>query len=248
MKSIAIIQARMDSERLKGKSLLPLGNENIIYYCYKAALDSRMFEKIIVATSKSKNDDNLVAYLNLKNIEHYRGSENNVLSRYLEINKKYEPSNIVRLTGDNPLIDPLVIEKVVSSHISYGSDYSSNIINRSWPRGNDVECISGKVLSELITRDLSQEDLEHVTLYIRKNLDNYNYISVESSKPFEYKSIRLTVDYEEDYFLVKKLVDYFLSNNKEISVNEINNLYKSNPKFFEINKSSKQTEIGGIEW
>jgi len=248
MKSIAVIQARMDSKRLKGKSLLPLGNENIIYYCYKAALDSRMFEKIIVATSKSKNDDDLVAYLNLKNIDYFRGSQNNVLSRYLEINKKYQPCNIARLTGDNPLIDPLVIEKVVTSHLNAGSDYSSNIINRSWPRGNDVECISGEVLSKLKTRDLSQEDLEHVTLFIRKNLGDYNYTSVESSKPFEHKTIRLTVDYEEDYFLVKKIVDYFLSNNKKLSINEINNLYKSNPKFFEINKSSKQTQIGGIEW
>lgn len=248
MKSIAVIQARMNSRRLKGKSLLRLGNENIIYYCYKAAFESKMFDNIIVATSKAKSDDSLVNYLKSKNIEYYRGSEQNVLSRYVEIYKKLKPENIARLTGDNPLIDPEVIRKVATFHLEKGSEYTSNIINRSWPRGNDVECINGIVLSQLLEQKLTKEDFEHVTLYIRKNLDSYNYFSVESEKKYEYKNIRLTVDYKKDYLLVKKLVDYFMIKNKKIDINEINKLYLSNPAFFEVNKLSNQTKIGGIEW
>ena len=248
MKSIAVIQARMNSNRLKGKSLKPLGEENIIYYCYKAAFNSNMFDKIIVATSNSKIDDDLVDYLESKDINYYRGSENNVLSRYTDLYKKFKPDNITRLTGDNPLIDSAVIKEVVSNHLKRNFDYSSNIIKRSWPRGNDVECINGKILYQLLEQKLAEEDFEHVTLYIRKNLEFYNYFSAESKKLLEYENIRLTVDYEEDYLLVKKLVDYFISKNQKIGVDQINDLYLSNPSFFEVNKQLKQTKIGGIEW
>ena len=136
-----------------------------------------MFEKIIT-TSNSKTDDNLVGYLESKDIDYFRGSEKNVLSRYTQLYEKFKPENITRLTGDNPLIDSEVIKEVVSQHLKNNSDYSSNIIKRSWPRGNDVECINGKVLYQLLDCTLAEEDYEHVTLYIRKNLNFYNYVSL----------------------------------------------------------------------
>ena len=114
--------------------------------------------------------------------------------------------------------------------------------------GSGVECINGKVLYQLLDCTLAEEDYEHVTLYIRKNLNFYNYVSVVSKKSFEYKNIRLTVDYEEDYLLVEKIVDYFNSKNQKISIDKINSLYISNPSFFKINKQAQQTKIGGKEW
>ena len=111
--NICAIQARMGSNRLPGKSLFKLGNETIIERCYIAASYVDLFSSVMVLTSNESKDDELCNYLETKNINYKRGSLNNVLSRFSNVIKDTKADNIVRLTGDNPLIDPEIIEGVL---------------------------------------------------------------------------------------------------------------------------------------
>lgn len=248
MKGLGIIQARMGSERFNGKSLLTIGDEKVIYHCYRAAIKSEVFDHAIVATTTEKEDDVLVDYLESKNIDYFRGDKDNVYSRFYEIIEIYNPLFIARLTGDNPLIDHNVISQVVETHIKNNTEYSSNTIERTWPRGNDVECVNSSLLTSLSLKKLSRDEQEHVTLYIRKNLKNYKYCSVKNNKNLNFPQLRITLDYEEDYKLILELFRLLKDKNLQISSNNIDSLIVENPSLLEINKNVEQTSIDGIKW
>lgn len=248
MKSLGIIQARLGSKRLSGKTLFDVGGEKVIYHCYKAAENSKVFDQIIVATTIEKEDDALIDYLEYKKINYFRGDKDNVYSRFYEIIQLYNPQFITRLTGDNPLIDASVIAKVAKYHIKNNSEYTSNTILRTWPRGNDVECVNSSLMSSLITRNLSLDELEHVTLYIKKNISNFKYNSVKIDTKLTYPQLRLTLDYTEDYELITKIYNLLQSKKLEISANNIDSLIIENPLLLKINKNRQQNEIDGIQW
>ncbi len=248
MKGLGIIQARMGSERFNGKSLLTIGDEKVIYHCYRAAIKSEVLDHTIVATTTEKEDDVLVNYLESKNIDYFRGDKDNVYSRFYKIIEIYNPLFIARLTGDNPLIDHNVISQVVKTHIKNNTEYSSNTIERTWPRGNDVECVNSSLLTSLSFKKLSRDEQEHVTLYIRKNLKNYKYCSVKNNENLNFPQLRMTLDYEEDYKLISELFRLLKDKNLQISSINIDSLIVENPSLLEINKNVEQTSIDGIKW
>ena len=248
MNGLAIIQARMGSERLKGKSLLSLGDNTVIYSCFKAVFSSNCFSKIIVATTSNPEDDVLVNYLKKEKIDYFRGSEENVYSRFFELSKLNESNFVARFTGDNPLIDPNVIKMVVNAHLESKADYTSNVIERTWPRGNDLECINSDILIDLNERNLNKEELEHVTLYIRKNLDNYKICSVINDKKLKLPKLRITLDFMEDYILIKKIFEELNKKNLEINSSNIDNVVFENLDYFKIDNDLSQNTINGIEY
>lgn len=247
-RNICIIQARMGSSRLPGKSILRLGKETVIERCYKSANFYDMFSKIIVVTSTDRSDDELSDYLDFKKIPYHRGSLNNVLSRFIDVIKKNDSENIVRLTGDNPLIDPDVIKNVLQYHILEKVDYTSNIIDRNLPRGNDVECIKTRVLLEIYNHNLNKDDLEHVTLYIRKNLSDFSYAVHKSNYILNYPDIRLTLDHPEDYKLIKKIYEKLELNDNRNNVQKIDKMLSKNEDLLLINSHIEQKKINKVEW
>ncbi len=248
MNSLGIIQARLGSKRLRGKALLDVGDEKVIYHCYNAAKNSKVLDQIIVATTTEKEDDELVEYLKYKKIKYFRGEKDNVYSRFYKIIQVYEPQFIARLTGDNPLIDSDVIAKVVKTHIENDSEYTSNTILRTWPRGNDIECVSSNLMKSLNKKNLSLDELEHVTLYIKKNLYKYKHNSVENDTRLIFPQLRLTLDYIEDYKLIRKLYNLLQTKKLEINAYNIDSLVVENPSLMNINKNRHQNKIDGVQW
>jgi len=248
MNGLAIIQARMGSKRLKGKSLLSLGDETIIYSCFNAVYSSNCFSKIIVATTSNEEDDVLVEYLERQKIDYFRGSEKNVFSRFFEISKMSNSKFVARFTGDNPLIDPDVIKVVVNAHLDSGADYTTNVIERTWPRGNDIECLNTDILLDLNNKNLNKDELEHVTLFIRNNLNNYKICSVLNDKKLKLPNLRITLDFKEDYILIKKIFEELNEQNLKITANNIDKIVHKNPGYFKINNNLDQNTINGIEY
>ncbi len=246
--NICAIQARMGSNRLPGKSLFKLGNETIIERCYIAASYVDLFSSVVVLTSNESKDDELCNYLETKNINYKRGSLNNVLSRFSNVIKDTKADNIVRLTGDNPLIDPEIIEGVLKKHLDNNSEYTSNIFERNFPRGNDVECISGKTLLSLEKENLNEEDKEHVTLFIRKNIKNYKFAEYKINKKINFPDARLTIDYIEDYKLISKIYKDLNLESKKNSYLEIDQYLSKNKDLMKINSGIEQTKINNISW
>jgi spore coat polysaccharide biosynthesis protein SpsF len=248
MKTICGIQARMSSSRLPGKSLLPLGEETVIKRVYENVVLSNVFDNVLVLTSTDKTDDELCKYLNNEKIQYLRGSLNNVLSRYLDAIQLFDCSNVVRITGDNPLIDSKVIKDVVNFHIENNFDYSSNIINRLIPRGNDVECIKQKSLISLKNYELTKDELEHVTLFIRKNSKFFKVGSFEKDYGIENNDLRLTLDYEEDYELILKIYKELNFKNEINNLGKIDKLFTHNNELKRINSIVEQTKINKQTW
>ena len=123
MKIICIIQARMGSERLPGKVIKPIKGVPLIGYTIDRLKRSRYIDEIILATSDKEQDDKLVDVAQEYKIECFRGSEENVLERYVKCAKKYNGDIIIRITGDCPLIDPIIVDNVITKLIMYKYDY-----------------------------------------------------------------------------------------------------------------------------
>jgi spore coat polysaccharide biosynthesis protein SpsF len=142
-----------------------------------------------------------------------RGSESNVLSRFYRTANQYTPDVLVRLTADCPLISPETIDKVVERLVETNADYSANIINRTFPRGLDVEAFTLDSFERVHREATASHHCEHVTPYYREQDDEFTLISVTSDEVFDESwmtdrtDLRLTIDEADDYDLLWQIYD-----------------------------------------
>ena len=234
MKNLAIIQARLSSSRLPGKVLKKVLGKPIILYQLERVLKSKLINKVIIATSIEKSDDDLCKLCLKNNIDFYRGSLNDVLSRFYNTYKQFGPSeNIIRLTGDCPLIDPKIIDKVILKHLNSNFDYTSNTIQPSWPDGFDVEVINSKILEVVNKNAKTPYDREHVTSYIYKNKQTFKLQNISNSR--DWSKIRLTLDFKEDFELIKKIISELYPKNANFKTNDIFKFLNKNADLSNLN-------------
>jgi len=140
-----IIQARFDSTRFPGKILSKIKNKTLLEILIKRLLLSKKISNIFVACTKNKKDDQIIKVCNKLKIKTFRGSEKNVLSRYYNTASIYNVQNIVRITSDCPLIDPIILDNFIDKFFLENFDYLSNIIEPTYPDGMDIEIFKFKV-------------------------------------------------------------------------------------------------------
>lgn len=233
LKVIGVLQARVSSTRLPGKVLKPLLGEPMIIRQLERIKRCRMLEKIIVATSDSQSDDPLVSVLESTKIDVYRGSLDNVLDRFYNAATLYMPEHVVRLTGDCPLIDPVVIDKVVETHLQQGNDYTANAVKATFPDGLDVEVMSYSTLKEVKDKAKLPSELEHVTQYIHNNHQQYKIGHVKNN--CDLSAMRWTVDEPEDLEFVEEVYNRLYPILPNFEMNDILDLLDKEPKLQEIN-------------
>ena len=170
--NIAIVQARMNSSRLRGKVLKKIGPLTCIELLLKRLSKSKLINKIIVATSTNPQDNILYNQLSEMGVECFRGEEQNVLKRFVDLLRNTNATNIIRITGDCPLIDPLLVDKIIEAFLKRNVDYGSNVNPPTFPDGMDVEVISFSSLEKAHMKSKDKFDLEHVTPFIRRNEKN----------------------------------------------------------------------------
>ena len=169
--NLCIIQARTGSTRLPGKVLMKVNGKTLLEYEIKRIKQSKKVDKIVVATSTKKNDDKIANLCKKIGVDCFRGSEKNVLDRYYQCSLKYpEYGNIIRISADCPLIDPKVIDKVVTAFEKNKKfEYVSNVLEETFPYGLAVEVFSRRALLLAAKNAKSAFDKEHVTPYIWRN-------------------------------------------------------------------------------
>ncbi len=204
----AILQARMSSSRLKGKVLLDIKGRPMISRQIERIRRARTISRIIIATSSDPTDDPIEELANSEQLTVFRGSLDNVFSRFREIAKRATEPDYVRLTGDCPLTDPSVIDKVVSEHVHSGADYTSNTLIRTYPRGLDVEVFKTSALAKLENFGLSNHELEHVTLGFHSRANQFTLHNVTDS--VDNSAMRWTVDTEQDFEFVSWVYESLL--------------------------------------
>ena len=231
-KVTAIIQARMSSTRLPGKVLLKVMGRSLLSYQIERLRFSKMIDKIIIATSVNREDDPIVELCQKENIIFYRGSEDDVLDRHYQSAKKHNVNDIMRLTADCPLIDPLVCDSVVEKYIFVNADYIHT--GQSFCEGIGCEVFQFDLLEKMWKNASLKSEREHVTLYVRNHWNELNCITLENE--IDDSKYRITVDEKRDFIVVKALLENLYSRYKKpFSIDDVKAYFKAHPKIYELN-------------
>ncbi len=207
-KVLAIMQARMSSTRLPGKVLKEVNGISLLAYEIERLKRAKSINRLVIATSDKPEDDAIEALCKKIGIDVFRGSLTDVLSRYAECAKNYPDFEVIlRVTGDCPLIDPVVIDRVVTFFFSGEFDYVSSVPRdkETFPDGMDAEVFTKKILLEADERAKLDAEREHVTTYMRNN-NAYRKDGVSADK--DYSAYRLTVDTQEDFEVVRFCIEH----------------------------------------
>ena len=246
MKIAAIIQARTSSTRLPGKVLkeLPYASgitclEQVIRRLKK----SKKLNNIIIATTKEKKDNEIINIVKKEDVKYFRGSKENVLSRYYFAAKENNIDLIVRITSDCPCIDADITDLTIDDHINKMADYTSNSLIRTYPHGLDVEVFNFNALGKAHKNATKDYEKEHVTPYINRNPQKFKINIVKAPKELYAPDIRVTLDTEEDYALLCAVFDYLYPKNKYFNAHDIVNLFNERPWIKLINKKIIQKKI-----
>ena len=232
----AIIQARMGSTRLPGKVLMPICGKSVLQHVVERLRSSKLINQIILAIPDTKENDILEKFALRNSVECYRGSENEVLERVYLAAKENNCDVIVEITGDNPLIDPEIIDLAVEEHLDKKADFScTNYGSRFLPIGLDVGVLSFQALEEAYKNAKDPYNREHVTSYFYENPDVFKITSVNFLKHLENPNLRLTLDTNEDLELITKIYAKLYKAGGIFKTKEILDLLKVKPELKKIN-------------
>lgn len=239
---LAIIQARMGSTRLPGKMLLPIAdNKGALELMLERVRRARQLQEIIVAITTSPRDDRLEDLCKRLGCEYFRGNEVDVLDRYYRASLAFGPPEvIVRLTGDCPLHDPVIIDKLVGCFLDSEVDYVSNVDPPTFPDGLDTEVFSFSVLERVWKEACLKSEREHVTSYIRKHTNTFKVINVECEKGLS--GHRWTLDEKEDYEFISRIYNNLYKKTPAFGMKEVLGLLAKHPELEEINKHIPRNE------
>lgn len=246
MNTGVIIQARLSSTRLPGKVLkeLPYGSGiTVLQQVLRRLKKSERVQEIIVATTTGDEDGAIVEVAEREGVKWFRGSKDNVLSRYYLAAKKNNLDLIVRVTSDCPCIDPAILDMLIDRHIESGADYSSNFKMRKFPHGLDAEAFNFSAFEKAYREASEHFEREHVTPYMHRNPGLFKIASLEATEDLTAPEIRITLDTEEDYALLCAVFDYLYPENQFFGAKEVIGLFKEKPWLHIINKKIVQKKI-----
>lgn len=218
-----VIQARMGSTRLPGKILMDLCGKPLLLHIVDVLRNLGDNYLIIVATTIFSKDDVVKSFCDEHEIICSRGSEKDVLDRYYKAALSFNLDHIVRLTGDNPLIDAENLQYLIDEHLKNGTDYSSNKseVDSGLPEGVGAEMFTFSALERSWREGKKENYREHVNEYILENMDEFNVLRVGAKENVPYKNIRLTVDTIYDFRFVERIISSLKDNNLDINLKNI---------------------------
>lgn len=225
---LGILQGRLSSTRLPGKVIMDLHGKPMIIRQIERLRRSTLIDQLVVATSTDPSDDQLVELLTSENIQVRRGPLDDVIERFGIVIDEFNPSTIVRLTADCPLADPEVIDQVVFQHLQSGSDYTSNVLEPTFPDGLDIECIAASAFSELRKSQLQTSEREHVTLGLYSHPEKYSLSSVKQND--DLSNLRWTVDVQQDLDFVRTVYGLLYEKSPDFGQFEILELLQLHPE------------------
>lgn len=198
MRIIAVIQARYSSQRLPGKILRPLAGKPMLAHVTEALTQCRLLDGILLATSTDPSDDAVADFARTNATPACRGSLDNVFSRMLDAALLSGADAIVRISGDSPLIDPVLVDQAVDVfRKGMSTDLVTNVFPRSFPKGQSVEIISVRTMQKAQMRVTDPQHQEHVTPYFYANAELYRIENLSADEPRP--DIQLSVDTLDDF-------------------------------------------------
>lgn len=236
---VTVVQARMGSSRLPKKVLLSVCGKPLLIRMLERVQQSKYTGTIVVATSTEKEDDPIEELCKENNIKIFRGSLNDLLDRHYQAGKKYKADAVVKIPSDCPLIDPLVIDKVIKFYVDNQDEYDfiSNLHPATYPDGNDVEIMSFRTIERAWNEATKDFEREHTTPYIWENKNKFRVGNVVWESGLDYSTKhRWTIDYEEDYLFIRTVYEELHNKKPNFGMHDILNLLEEKPYIYKINE------------
>ena len=263
MRTIAVVAARMGSERLPGKSMARLAGKPSFAHIVERLGRSRCLDGIVLATTSRPEDEALRACAKRVGVPFYAGSAEDVLGRIVAAARSVDAEVIVQITGDCPLIDPRISDRVIEAYRTEKPDYAINVIQapddppegalllgcptalrRSpYPTGMETEVFATKQLAEVETITQDPADREHVSLYFYEHPDKYRLLYVPAPPEHRRPDVRLCVDTPEDYRVVSAVYDALYPTDPDFGLSEIIAFLDAHPEIATINTGVKQKPV-----
>lgn len=243
MKTVCTIEARMKSSRLPGKVLLPVCGKPLLELMIERLRRVPEIDGIVIATTEDPGCQPIEELANRLGVGCHRGSEDDVLDRVLQSARSAHADLIVETTGDCPLIDPATISRVIQSFHAGETDYCANVLERTYPRGMDVQVFPTSVLARVAELTHDPADREHVSLYIYNHPETFRLRNVSSDLPVSAQSLRLTVDTPEDFQLIREIFERLYPVNPAFNLPDIVALLEAHPQLRAINEDIAQKSV-----
>lgn len=209
-KVVAMVQARIGSSRFPGKVLKPIEGVPLIARVLERTKRAELLNEVVLATSGRTADRVLADVAAASGVSSYcGGAEDDVLSRFCEAARRFRADVVVRICGDQPLVDPEIIDLAVSRFLQTTPDYLGTPVRRFFPAGLDVEVLPRTILERVSEVATAPRYREHVTLYILEHLEEFKVEGLEGNPGLCRPGWKLTVDTEEDLGLVQTIFRYF---------------------------------------
>lgn len=243
---VTVMQTRMGSTRLPGKALIPLAGKPLFVQQALRMKASSMLQTIVVATSTEVADDIIEATCRKEELLCYRGHATDLLDRHYQVAMQYKADVVIKIPSDCPLIDPHVIDEVVSYYLAHVDDFDfvSNLHPASWPDGNDVEIMSMAALAKAWREADKPMEREHTTPYFWEHPNLFRIGNVSMAGGYDYSMrYRFTIDYIEDYHFIKAVYDALYNRDRPFTVSDIITLLEQRPEIYAINVA-----FAGVNW
>ena len=203
-----IVSARMGSTRLPEKAIKPLQGRQMLDFLFKRLKSSNLVDEFIFATTNKEEDKVLLTIASDNGFKTFAGSTNNLIDRYVRAAREYDVDTVIRVTGDCPFVNGEMIDYCCS--FIEGKSYDLASTKSFFPEGIDAEFYKSNVMESLSEEVLSEQDKEHLTLYLYKNKNKYNILNIHPPEGWLSKH-SFTIDTPEDYLKAIKIADHFES-------------------------------------
>jgi spore coat polysaccharide biosynthesis protein SpsF len=248
----AVVQARMGSTRLPGKVMLSLGDDPVITHVVRRLDTAELVDEVVVATSTASRDDIVARYASRAGATVHRGSETDVLGRMHAAAVEAGADVVVRATGDDPLLSPVLTDTLVKA-VRDGADYAANTIERTFPQGLVLEAASRESFDRVETLSTEPHQREHVTQYYLEHPDEFVLKNVRWSDVYDWDpplgrgEIRLALDEADDYELLRAVYDGTSADDRGIVPLRSALEYIVENDLAGLNRSVRQTKVQGDE-
>lgn len=235
MSIAAIIEARMTSTRLPGKVLLPANGKPMLQHLVERLKRVESLDQIVLATTVNRADDALAVFAQAQGIACFRGSEEDVMNRVIGAAESVGAEVIVSVTGDCPVIDPVLIEQLIQMYLHNHCDYASNRQIPSYPGGMDTQVYPLAALKRSAAMTDDPLDHEHVTLHIRNHPELFRHLYLIAPEDCYWPDLDLSLDEPDDYHFLKTLIEHFSDAKPFFNCREIIEVLRARPEWVEIN-------------
>ncbi len=209
-------------------------------FMLRRIMKSKRVDRFVVATTTLSEDDAIVELCDAYPVSVFRGHPSDVLDRYYHAAQESNAATIVRLTGDCPLHDPLVIDDLVAAYLDQALDYAANAITPTYPDGLDVEAFSMDVLTWLNARAVLSSDREHVTPFLHRNAGGWRVANIAYSE--DRSSVRLTLDEPDDLIMIRRVAQALYPGNPDFSLEDMLSYLDVHPEILRINSEIMRNE------